>query len=179
MLARLLVAGGRLVHRNTLIEDVYDGDAPPSAVSTLQSHVSHLRRAIEPGRARGRRSQVLVGRPAGYQLTPEWVDAARFAELVDAAEFLPPARALESVQEALRLWRPPGHCRTGARILHLLARGRHEEAHGLAACGWPSPPSLTCAHAPGRVRRRSRRGGRAPVRGRRSAVPAAPRGSGR
>ncbi|MEU6415461.1 BTAD domain-containing putative transcriptional regulator [Microbispora sp. NPDC046933] len=105
VLARLLVAGGRLVPRDTLIEDVYDGEAPPSAVSTLQSYVSHLRRAIEPGRGRGRQSQVLVGRPAGYQLTAAWVDAARFAELVDAAEFLPPARALESVQEALKLWR--------------------------------------------------------------------------
>ncbi|WP_307801501.1 AfsR/SARP family transcriptional regulator, partial [Microbispora triticiradicis] len=55
VLARLLVAHGAVVSIRTLIEDVY-GDAPPvSALATVQSYVSHLRRAIEPDRpARGR-----------------------------------------------------------------------------------------------------------------------------
>ncbi|MBO4270228.1 AfsR/SARP family transcriptional regulator, partial [Microbispora triticiradicis] len=105
VLARLLVAGGRVVSVDALIEDVY-GDAPPvSALATVQSYVSHLRRAIEPDRPARGRPRVLVGRPPGYTLVAENVDAARFTDLVERAEFLPPGQALAAVEQALALWR--------------------------------------------------------------------------
>ncbi|MBE3012128.1 AAA family ATPase [Microbispora sp. NEAU-D428] len=105
VLARLLVAHGAVVSIRTLIEDVY-GDAPPvSAPATVQSYVSHLRRAIEPDRPARGRPRVLVGRPPGYALVAGNVDAARFTDLVERAEFLPPAEALAAVEEALGLWR--------------------------------------------------------------------------
>ncbi|WP_067176586.1 BTAD domain-containing putative transcriptional regulator [Microtetraspora niveoalba] len=104
VLARLLVAHGVLVPSRTLIEAVWE--APPaSAVATVQSYVSHLRRAIEPDRPARGEPRVLVGRPSGYALLAENVDAVRFADLVNRAEFLSPMEALAPVEEALALWR--------------------------------------------------------------------------
>ncbi|WP_214409118.1 AfsR/SARP family transcriptional regulator [Sphaerisporangium fuscum] len=105
VLARLLAAHGAVVSAHMLIDDLYGGAPPPSAVPTLQSYISNLRRAIEPDRGPRRRSRVLVGRPPGYALVAGDVDATRFAELVGRAEFLPAGEALASVQEALGLWR--------------------------------------------------------------------------
>ena len=48
ILARLLVEPGRVVARDRLIEDAWDGRPPPSAAKTLHKYVSELRRAIEP-----------------------------------------------------------------------------------------------------------------------------------
>lgn len=55
-----------------------------TAVNTLQTYVSHLRRALEPGRGRRQPSRLLVTREPGYLLAmdPEQVDAAQFERLV-------------------------------------------------------------------------------------------------
>ncbi|MCC5582088.1 winged helix-turn-helix domain-containing protein, partial [Microtetraspora sp. AC03309] len=50
VLARLLVSHGTVVSTQTLIEDVYGGAPPVTALATVQSYVSHLRRAIERDR---------------------------------------------------------------------------------------------------------------------------------
>src|SRR5262252_446761 len=60
VLLRLLAAPGRPVPVDVLAEDVWDGDPPAAAASTLQSHVSALRQAIGPGR--------LIFVDGGYQL---------------------------------------------------------------------------------------------------------------
>ncbi|MEV4251222.1 BTAD domain-containing putative transcriptional regulator [Streptosporangium canum] len=105
VLARLLVAGGRVVSVDTLINDVY-GDAPPvSALATVQSYMSHLRRAIEPDRPAHGRPRVLVGKPPGYVLAAGNVDAVRFTDLVKRSKFLAPGEVLASMEEALGLWR--------------------------------------------------------------------------
>ncbi|MFI7114874.1 winged helix-turn-helix domain-containing protein, partial [Nonomuraea sp. NPDC050227] len=57
VLARLLVSQGGVVSTQTLIEDVYGSTPPVTALPTVQSYVSHLRRAIErdrPARSRPR-----------------------------------------------------------------------------------------------------------------------------
>ncbi|GGL57977.1 ATPase AAA [Planomonospora parontospora subsp. antibiotica] len=105
MLARLLVAQGSVVSTDTLIEDLYDGSPPASALSSLQSYVSNLRRVIEPERARNAPPQILVGRPPGYLLATTDVDALDFAELINRSEFHSPDEALVSLDRALRLWR--------------------------------------------------------------------------
>ena len=44
--ARLALAPGRVVTVDRLVEDVWAGDPPATAVNTLQSYVSLLRRAL-------------------------------------------------------------------------------------------------------------------------------------
>ncbi|GAA2863704.1 BTAD domain-containing putative transcriptional regulator [Streptosporangium fragile] len=105
VLARLLIARGAVVSTDTLIEDLYDGAPPPSALSTLQSYVSNLRRIIEPGRNPRTPPRLLIGRPPGYLLATGDVDALRFTELVNRSEFGPPGQALTCLDEALQLWR--------------------------------------------------------------------------
>ncbi|MCC5578827.1 winged helix-turn-helix domain-containing protein, partial [Microtetraspora sp. AC03309] len=105
VLARLLVAGGQLVAVDTLIDDLYKDAPPATALATVQSYVSHLRRAIERDRPARSRPKVLVGRPPGYVLAAVSVDAVRFTDLVKRSEFLPAGEALASVEEALGLWR--------------------------------------------------------------------------
>jgi DNA-binding SARP family transcriptional activator len=58
LLVRLLLDRNRPVAVDRLIEDLWEGDPPRSAVATLQSHVSHLRRALGADR--------LITRTGGY-----------------------------------------------------------------------------------------------------------------
>ncbi|MFI9839960.1 BTAD domain-containing putative transcriptional regulator [Nonomuraea sp. NPDC051941] len=105
VLARLLVARGTVVSSDALIDDLYAGAPPPSALPTLHSYVSNLRRALEPGRLPRARPGLLIGRPPGYLLAAEHVDADRFAELLRRAGLRPPVAALACLEEALGLWR--------------------------------------------------------------------------
>ncbi|MFG6196067.1 BTAD domain-containing putative transcriptional regulator [Nonomuraea sp. JJY05] len=105
VLARLLVARGTVVSADALIDDLYGGAPPPSALPTLHSYVSNLRRALEPGRLPRARPGVLIGRPPGYLLAADQVDADRFGELLRRAELRPPVEALACLEEALGLWR--------------------------------------------------------------------------
>ncbi|MFI7690424.1 BTAD domain-containing putative transcriptional regulator [Nonomuraea sp. NPDC049655] len=105
VLARLLVAQGAVVPAETLIDDLYGDAAPPSALPTLHSYVSNLRRAIEPDRGPRARPRTLIARPPGYLLAAADVDALRFAELVNRAEFRSAEEALACLEEALGLWR--------------------------------------------------------------------------
>ncbi|WP_147425300.1 BTAD domain-containing putative transcriptional regulator [Bailinhaonella thermotolerans] len=109
VLARLLVAHGTVVSTDLLIEDVYNGNPPASALSTVQGYVSNLRRALEPGRAPRSPAQVLIGRAPGYVLAVRDGDWIRFGELVERAGGLIAAgqhtRALTALDAALALWR--------------------------------------------------------------------------
>jgi DNA-binding SARP family transcriptional activator len=159
---RLLLAA-LLVHANTVVSvdrlaDILWGDDPPlDAGATLQSYVSRVRAALEPGRARGGAGTVLLTRSPGYLLRvrEDEVDASRFEQL--AAEGRVALRegdlaaAAERLSEALGLWRGPAlaefadepfaqaeaarlrELRVGAfedRIDADLALGRHGEVVG-------------------------------------------------
>ncbi|MDP9867818.1 MULTISPECIES: AAA family ATPase [Streptosporangium] len=104
VLARLLLAAGAVVSADTLIDDLYGASPPPSALSSLQSYVSNLRRLLEPGRTPRTPPRLLIGRPPGYLLATRNVDAIRFTDLVAGAESAPPGKALATLNEALRLW---------------------------------------------------------------------------
>src|SRR5262250_4005486 len=62
VLALLLLEANRVVSMDRLAEDVWAGHPPDGWVTTLQTYVSHLRQALEPGRARGAAGEVLVTR---------------------------------------------------------------------------------------------------------------------
>ncbi|AXB44723.1 BTAD domain-containing putative transcriptional regulator [Amycolatopsis albispora] len=93
LLARLLVAPGRVVSADRLVDDLWGNALPANPAGALQTLVSRLRRAIGTG--------LVVHRPPGYLLDvpPEAVDSGRFAELARRA---PDPAALG---EALGLWR--------------------------------------------------------------------------
>jgi WD40 repeat protein/DNA-binding SARP family transcriptional activator len=111
LLALLLTRPDQVVSVEALIAGLWGEQPPPTAARTLQSHVKRLRRVLEPDRARGAASQVLVTRQPGYLLrvAPGALDAARFEELTGQAR-----RALDSgvadaaaslLRQALGLWR--------------------------------------------------------------------------
>jgi hypothetical protein len=79
VLALLLLEANRVVSLDRLAEDIWGGRPPEGWVTTVQIYVSHLRQALEPGRARGAAGEVLVTRNPGYLLrvNREQLDAAR------------------------------------------------------------------------------------------------------
>ncbi|GAA2458525.1 BTAD domain-containing putative transcriptional regulator [Actinomadura vinacea] len=115
VLARLVAARGRMVPADGLVADLWPGDAPPRAVAGLQSFVSHLRRALEPGRPPRTPARVLVTAPPGYalRLPAGDVDAWRFDALVDEAagrlDGGDPAEARRCAEVALAEWRGPAY----------------------------------------------------------------------
>ncbi|WP_059009174.1 BTAD domain-containing putative transcriptional regulator [Streptomyces specialis] len=106
LLAALLVAEGRPVPADRLIDALWRDRPPRNPAGTLQARVSQLRRALNDAEP-GARDLVVLG-PAGYALraAPEAVDAHRFGALVARAGAggEPRARSL-LLGEALELWR--------------------------------------------------------------------------
>jgi DNA-binding SARP family transcriptional activator/tetratricopeptide (TPR) repeat protein len=100
VLVRLALSGGDAVPVDRLIDDLWNGEPPPSATGTLQSYLSNLRKAL------GGDSTLIerVGAAYRLQLAEGALDADRFATLVDrAADAAGPAR-LALLDEALSLW---------------------------------------------------------------------------
>jgi DNA-binding SARP family transcriptional activator len=107
VLARLIAAHGRVVSADRLIEDLYADEAPPRALAALQSYVSHLRRALEPGRTARTQPSALVTAPPGYALRLEHdaVDAWTFEDEVHRAAGLTDAAAVhDCLSAALAAW---------------------------------------------------------------------------
>jgi len=110
VLARLLVARGKVVPVRTLLFDLWDDDAARNALSSLQVYVSRLRRVLEPDRPRGGPNRLLVTVASGYALraAPDQVDALRFEDAVrTAGERLTerPQAARAALESALASWR--------------------------------------------------------------------------
>ena len=114
VLARLLIARGRVVPVDRLVGDLWVRP-PAGAVAAIRTFVADLRRALEPGRAAREPARVLVTAPPGYLLRaePDAVDAWRFeAAVASAARLLTAGRAAEALaelDEAQGLWRGPAY----------------------------------------------------------------------
>jgi DNA-binding SARP family transcriptional activator len=112
VLARLLVARGRVVPVDRLVDDLWE-TPPDGAVGALQTFVSALRRAIEPDRPPRAPATVLVTASPGYALRTDDVDALRFeADVAASGDLLARHRAedaLSRVDTALALWRGPAY----------------------------------------------------------------------
>ncbi|MEW9548880.1 BTAD domain-containing putative transcriptional regulator [Nonomuraea sp. NPDC050783] len=132
VLARLLVAGGRAVPVNTLIDELWPGNPPAQALSTIQGYVSRLRRALEPGRAPREEAEVLVSAPPGYALRAETgqVDAWRFESLVKSEG--PPGQVWAAMESALGLWRGPALAEFADLSWAVTEAGRLEELRLIA-----------------------------------------------
>ncbi|WP_236795715.1 BTAD domain-containing putative transcriptional regulator [Amycolatopsis sp. GM8] len=140
VLARLLIARGRVVPVDRLVDDLW-GDPPDGAVGAIQTFVSTLRRALEPGRAPRTPARLLVTEPPGYALRaePGAVDAWRFESLVTSGP-----RTLSRMDEALGLWRGPAYAEFAdqawaraeiARLDELRALAEERRAEALLALG--------------------------------------------
>ncbi|GHC43780.1 BTAD domain-containing putative transcriptional regulator [Streptomyces cinnamoneus] len=109
LLALLLIRLGRVVPTELLVEELWGENPPRQAVAGLQSHLSRLRRVLDPLAGPGR-SPVLRHRAHGYvlELDPEHVDVCRFERLVTDGRRLQergdPAAALDRLASALALW---------------------------------------------------------------------------
>jgi YVTN family beta-propeller protein len=113
VLALLLLEANRVVSMDRLAEDVWGGHPPEGWVTTLQTYVFHLRRALEPDRDRGAAGDVLVTRDRGYLLRVdrEHLDAALFQDGLAAGraalEAGRHAEAAQTLGQALDRWRSP------------------------------------------------------------------------
>ncbi|HYO39939.1 MAG TPA: BTAD domain-containing putative transcriptional regulator [Nocardioidaceae bacterium] len=110
VVAVLVLARGDAVSSETLLDALWSGSPPPSGAASLQSYVSHLRRALEPDRTARAPGRVLASRGSGYAipLGVAEVDAWRFEDLVDrAAPETDPTRRVQLLRDALALWRGP------------------------------------------------------------------------
>src|SRR5688500_10646701 len=132
VLARLLVAGGRAVPVNTLIDELWPGSPPAQALSTIQGYVSRLRRALEPERAPREEAGVLVSAPPGYALRAGTgqVDAWQFEGLVKSEGS--PAQVWVAMDTALGLWRGPALAEFAELSWAATEAGRLEELRLIA-----------------------------------------------
>ncbi|MBB5119233.1 BTAD domain-containing putative transcriptional regulator [Streptomyces eurocidicus] len=109
LLALLLIRLGRVVPTELIVDELWGDEPPRQPVATLQSHVSHLRRVLDPTAGPGAAS-VLRYRAPGYvlRLAPEQVDFCRFEDLVSTGrrslEQRDPLAARDRLAEALELW---------------------------------------------------------------------------
>ncbi|GAA2636716.1 BTAD domain-containing putative transcriptional regulator [Paractinoplanes durhamensis] len=100
VLAVLALRAGEIVSAERLIEAVWGPDAA-TAVNTLQSNMSYLRRVLGDPAA-------IVARAPGYvlDLGPDGTDAAVAERLIHAAQqSVDPAQRAELLRSALALWR--------------------------------------------------------------------------
>lgn len=110
LLAVLVVHANAVISADRLIEALWGAEPPVTAANTLQTYVSHLRRALEPGRAPRAQDGVLRTQGHGYALAvvPESIDAVRFEQLARAgrdALHSDPEQAAAILRAALGLWR--------------------------------------------------------------------------
>ncbi|WP_232247541.1 AfsR/SARP family transcriptional regulator [Kitasatospora azatica] len=110
ILALLVLAAGRIVSVDTMVEAVWQGEPPATARTQVAICIAALRKTFK---AEGFGEELICTAHPGYQLDPTGhrVDLLSCTELVREAEALvergQPARAADSYEQALRLWRGP------------------------------------------------------------------------
>ena len=103
VLAMLLLSANRVVPADRLAEGLWGERQPDTALNTLQSHVSKLRKLLGAG--------LIDTRGPGYVLTadPDRIDSFRFERLVGVGRVAlkegRPQQAADLLEEALGLWR--------------------------------------------------------------------------
>ncbi len=110
VLALLLSDVNRVVSVDRILETLWGDDPPATAIGTLQSYVSGLRRLLEPFRLPRAPAEVLVTRPPGYMIAvdPAAVDSVQFESMVTSGSKLAmdtPLQARIDLEAALALWR--------------------------------------------------------------------------
>jgi DNA-binding SARP family transcriptional activator len=111
VLALLLLRAGQVVTIDTLSDELWDERPPRTAVTTIRTHVYHLRRLLAGEGGGAGVADLLTTAPDGYLLRvdADEVDAALFDRLVRQGRAQldrgATAEAAESLRQALALWR--------------------------------------------------------------------------
>ncbi|WP_214416036.1 AfsR/SARP family transcriptional regulator [Sphaerisporangium fuscum] len=118
LVATLLIAQGKVVTVDRIVEAVWGDEAPGSVMSSLYSYITKLRKVLEPHRPARASTGILDRQGPGYVLRvrPESVDAERFAALAERGSRLleeDPAAAAADLSAALGLWRGPAYVDLG------------------------------------------------------------------
>jgi SARP family transcriptional regulator, regulator of embCAB operon len=126
----LLLSLGSPVSKDRLIEILWDGQAPPEALPTLESYVSVLRRHLQPGMGKDGPLRTVS---RGYMVDRELVDLDldQFDVLLRRAEAAVPHQALDLLGQALAMasaplledellasWAEDERSRHAARVFH-------------------------------------------------------------
>ena len=101
VLATLALQAGEVVSTDQLVDVVWAHRPPPTAVNTLQRHVSHLRGALGC-------KDAIVARPPGYvlDLGNDGTDVQQAERLLQhSARETDPVQQAQQLQTALALWR--------------------------------------------------------------------------
>jgi DNA-binding SARP family transcriptional activator len=155
VLARLLIARGRVVPVDSLVADLWTVP-PDGATNAIRTFVAALRRALEPDRPPRTKPELLITEGPGYALKATDVDAWRFEQVMTRQ----PQATLEELQEALDWWRGPAYAefadapwahaeRSKLAELRLTAIERQAEARlalGLAAEAVPALDAHVTEH---------------------------------
>ncbi len=99
VLASLALRDGRSVSVEQLITTIWNDNPPTTAVRTLRSHISRLRKAI------GDDHVITSGHGYKLEVGEGFVDVHHFRSLIDRSRSLPPDQARTALHEALQLWR--------------------------------------------------------------------------
>jgi SARP family transcriptional regulator, regulator of embCAB operon len=129
VLTLLLLRANRVVHLDTLIDELWGATPPLRAVTIVQTYVYELRKLFAAGKLDPPGGRLLVTKPPGYVLLAEpWqVDAEVFEQLVRQGTALlekgRAQRASEMLTRALDMWTGPA--------LADVPRGKYLEAHAV------------------------------------------------
>ncbi|BCY11914.1 hypothetical protein L3i22_070020 [Actinoplanes sp. L3-i22] len=133
LLLRLLVAGRAPVGRDALLDELWGGEPPAGATSSLHAHISRLRSLLVAD------TPMIVRDGAGYALLaePAMLTTARFQGAVDRARELfadgHAAAARGRIEPALELWRGRAYAEVAAYPFARAAAARLEETRAEAA----------------------------------------------
>jgi DNA-binding SARP family transcriptional activator len=138
LLVLLAMRANRPVLADQLIEELWEGEPPPSAPTALRVHIGRLRQVLEPDRSPSTASVRLPAGPHGYllRLEPDELDTERFERRIliarEANAGGDPASAIPHLTEAIDLWRGPAL--SDARDLSAVRSEttRLDEIHGVA-----------------------------------------------
>jgi DNA-binding SARP family transcriptional activator len=99
LLALLLIHAGETLSTDRIVDELWGGDPPRTATTSLWNLVAQLRKLLPPG--------VVETRPPGYVLRLEGheLDLRTFEDFVAEARTADPARRSALLRQALALWR--------------------------------------------------------------------------
>ena len=123
-----LVAGGGIAGRDRLLDALWGEEPPPSALRSLQTYISRLRRALGPER--------IETRTSGWVLHADVVDVREFERLLADARSAPSTPPAVGFDTALAWWRGPAYEEFAGEPFALGEARRLDELRSGARVDW-------------------------------------------
>jgi class 3 adenylate cyclase/tetratricopeptide (TPR) repeat protein len=101
LLALLLLHANQVLSQERLVHELWGEEAPGTVRKSLQVRVAGLRKGLGPDRV------ATVGPGYVLRVEPDELDLERFERLLEQAEGVDTAQAVDVLREALGLWRGP------------------------------------------------------------------------